>query len=90
MPKSIYYKQLMELVNHLDVWIFEWGSGLVVLAYLKETQKRANIGRRKGAYFFLPMNKVQRNKKQVFFLPSLSHPADHSANIFHLRYSLFK
>jgi hypothetical protein len=25
------------------------GKGLVVLAYLKETQKGANIGRRKGA-----------------------------------------
>jgi hypothetical protein len=48
-PRAFNYKHLVELVNHLDVWIFEWGKGLVVLAYLKETQKGANIGKRKGA-----------------------------------------
>jgi hypothetical protein len=47
-PKTSNYEHSMESVNHLDVWIFEWGKGLVVLAYLKETQKGANIGRRKG------------------------------------------
>jgi len=48
-PRPFNYKHSVELVNHLDVWIFEWGRGLVVLAYLKETQKGANIGRKKGA-----------------------------------------
>jgi len=35
-------------------------------------------------YFFLPMKKGQRNKKQIFFLLSLARPANHSAGIFHL------
>jgi hypothetical protein len=35
-PKASNYEHSMELVNHLDVWIFEWGKGLVVLAYLME------------------------------------------------------
>jgi len=48
-PRASNYEHSVELVNHLDVWIFQWGRGLVVLAYLKETQKGANIGRRKGA-----------------------------------------
>jgi hypothetical protein len=48
-PRASNYEHSVEPVNHLDVWIFEWGRGLVVLAYLKKTQKGANIGRRKGA-----------------------------------------
>jgi hypothetical protein len=48
-PRASNYEHSVESVNHLDVWIFEWGRGLVILAYLKETQKGANIGRRKGA-----------------------------------------
>jgi len=47
-PRASNYEHLVEPVNHLDVWIFEWGRRLVVLAYLKETQKGANIGRRKA------------------------------------------
>jgi hypothetical protein len=48
-PKASNYEHLVEPMNHLDIWIFEWGKGLVVLAYLKEAQKGANIGRMKGA-----------------------------------------
>jgi len=46
-PRASNYEHSVEPVNHLDVWIFERGKGLVVLAYLKETQKGANIGRRR-------------------------------------------
>jgi len=53
-PRASNYEHSVEPVNHLDVWIFEWGRGLVVLAYLKETQKGANSGRRKGAEINIP------------------------------------
>jgi hypothetical protein len=48
-PRTFNYEHLVEPVNHLDVWIFEWGRGLVVIFCLKVTQKGANIGRKKGA-----------------------------------------
>jgi hypothetical protein len=69
-------------VNHLDIWIFEWGRRLVIPVNLKKNQKGINIGKRKGAYFFFPINKSQRNKKQGFFLPNLAHLADHFVDIF--------
>jgi len=48
-PRASNYEPLVEPVNHLDIWIFEWGKRLVILTYLKETQKGANIGKRKRA-----------------------------------------
>ncbi len=83
-PKAFNYKHLVEPVNHLDIWIFEWGKRLVILVYFKKNQKGTNIGKRKGACFFLPMNKGQRNKTQGFFLLDLACLTDHFVDIFFL------
>jgi hypothetical protein len=40
---------LQEGYDQLDVWIFEWGRGLVILVYLKKTKEGANIDKKKGA-----------------------------------------
>jgi hypothetical protein len=53
-PRASNYEHLMELTNHLDIWIFEWDKGLLLLAYLKKSQKGINISRRKRTYINIP------------------------------------